>query len=116
MHETGIAAEILDLAEREAARHGECSLVSVTVRVGYLSGVVAEALQFAFDALCAGTAAAGARLHVLRVPVLARCSVCRRESTPIDSLVLWCSACGAPLDVIAGQELQVESLELREAS
>lgn len=115
MHETGIAAEILDIAEREAARRGAAGIAAVTVRVGDLSGVVAEALSFAFEALCAGTAAAGARLHVERVAVRALCPHCRRESQPGADLVLWCPDCGQPLDVIAGQELQVESLELREA-
>lgn len=116
MHETGIAAEILDIAEREAARRGARGVAAVTVRVGDLSGVVAEALEFAFEALCAGTAMAGVKLHVERIPVRARCARCGEERTAVAELVLWCPGCGAALDVVAGQELEVRSLELVEAA
>lgn len=115
MHETGIAAEILNIAKREAQRRGAAGIAAVTVRIGDLSGVSADALEFAFSALCAGTPADGARLRLERVPLLARCPSCRRDSAPAADLILWCPDCGAPLDVIAGQELLVESLELREA-
>lgn len=114
MHETGIAAEILSIAEREAARRGAAGVASVTVSVGDLSGVAPEALAFAFEALCEGAGAAGVRLTIERVPVRARCPACGRESKPETDLVLWCAECGAVLDVVAGQELRVESLELRE--
>jgi hydrogenase nickel incorporation protein HypA/HybF len=114
MHETGIAAEILNIAEREAARRGAAAVASVTVRVGDLSGVAPEALAFAFEALCEGTAAAGARLTIERVAVRALCPACGLESMPETDLVLWCAGCGAVLEVVAGQELQVESLEIRE--
>lgn len=114
MHETGIAAEILDIAEREAARLGAAGVASVTVRVGELSGVAPDALVFAFEALCAGTGAAGARLNIERVPVRARCQACGLESMPETELVLWCAGCGAVLEIVAGQELQVECLEIRE--
>lgn len=115
MHETGIAAEILDIAEREAARRGAASIASISVQVGDLSGVVAEALEFAFEALASGTPAAGARLNIQKIPVRARCPHCRSEVLPGRDLVLWCPDCGLPLDVIAGRELQVHSLELVEA-
>jgi hydrogenase nickel incorporation protein HypA/HybF len=115
MHETGIAAEILDIAGREAARRGAAGVAAITVKVGDLSGVVADALEFAFDALCSGTSAEGARLHILRVPVIARCMTCARDYQPGAELVLWCPDCGRALEVTAGQELQVESLELMEA-
>lgn len=114
MHETGIAAEILDIAKREAAQRGAAGITAVTVRVGDLAGVAPEALEFAFEALCAGTNAAGARLVIERVPMRARCRVCGRETEPEPDLVLWCAECGTPLEVLAGQELLVESLEIRE--
>jgi len=87
----------------------------VTVRIGEMSGVVAEALEFAFEALRDG-AAAEAQLEIKRIPVLARCEACRTESRPGADLVLWCAVCGRTLKVLEGEELTVESVVLEEIS
>ncbi len=113
MHETGIAAEILEIANAQAASHGKARVAEVTVRVGDMSGVVAEALEFAFEVLREG-AASRARLELKRIPVLARCGVCQVETRPGVDLVLWCEGCGRPMQVIEGEELTVESVVLED--
>jgi len=50
VHETGIAWSILETAKLEAARAG-APLATVGVHLGEMSGVVEEALRFAFEAL-----------------------------------------------------------------
>ena len=111
MHEAGIAADILEIAREQSAMLGGARVTEVTVRVGDMSGVVPEALEFAFEALREG-AAGGAKLVMKRIPVLARCESCGTESRPGADLVLWCEACGKPLKVLEGEELVVESIEL----
>lgn len=113
MHETGIAAEIIEIANAQAAAHGRTSVSEVTVRVGEMSGVVAEALEFAFEALREG-ASAQARLEMKRIAVLARCEACAVDSRPGADLVLWCGVCGRPLKVLEGEELTVESVVLED--
>jgi hydrogenase nickel incorporation protein HypA/HybF len=49
MHELSIAMSILDLAEEEAEKHGEKQITAIHVKVGELSGVVAEALSNAYE-------------------------------------------------------------------
>ena len=68
MHEAGIAAEILEIARAQAVAHGKARVAEVTVRVGDMSGVVAEALEFAFEAL-RGCPALGAVLEIGRAHV-----------------------------------------------
>ncbi|HNY40813.1 MAG TPA: hydrogenase maturation nickel metallochaperone HypA [Bryobacteraceae bacterium] len=113
MHEAGIAAEILEIAKTQAAEHGHMRVSEVAVRLGEMSGVVAEALEFAFEALRDG-AAEGARIEIKRIPVLARCEACRVESRPGADLVLWCAQCGRPMKVLEGEELTVESVVLED--
>lgn len=115
MHETGIAASILEIAEREALRYGAAAITSVCVRVGDFSNVVPEALQFSFDALKADTSAARAVLEIIRVPVKARCPVCSEEVTPEGGVILWCPRCGSPLEVLSGTELDVVSIDLEDS-
>lgn len=111
MHEAGIAAEILEIAKAQSAMLGGARVAEVTVRVGDMSGVVPEALEFAFEALREGEAS-GAVLVIKKIAVLARCEGCERETRPGADLVLWCDGCGKPLKVLEGEELMVESIEL----
>lgn len=112
MHEFGIAENILEAA-REAARANEARRVDVVrVRVGALSGVVEEALRFAFDALADGTMAAGARLEIEPAPVRCYCETCDAEfvAAPLNYV---CPACGrASSDIRGGRELNMLSFEV----
>jgi hydrogenase nickel incorporation protein HypA/HybF len=111
MHEAGIAASILGIAEREA--QGK-ALRSVHVRVGDFSGVVPDALEFAFEAMKADTLASHARLEIERVPITAWCSSCQQESQPVSNLILWCERCHSPLVIHGGQELDVAYIEVED--
>jgi hydrogenase nickel incorporation protein HypA/HybF len=68
VHETGIAWSILETAKQEAARAGT-PLTAVGVRLGEMSGVVEEALRFAFDALRAEAGVPEAALVIEPIPV-----------------------------------------------
>lgn len=111
MHEAGIAADILEIAKSQSALLGGARVTEVTVRVGDMSGVVPEALEFAFEALREDETS-GAVLVIKKIAVLAKCESCGTESRPGADLVLWCEGCGKPLKVLEGEELMVESIEL----
>jgi hydrogenase nickel incorporation protein HypA/HybF len=67
MHELSIALSLVEAVSEELVRLGErVSLRSVHVRVGPLSGVVPEALAFAFEVAANDTAIAGVRLTIER--------------------------------------------------
>jgi hydrogenase nickel incorporation protein HypA/HybF len=113
MHEVGIAAELLGLAEAEAEKRGAGRVTGVGVRVGALSGVVGEALEFAFGALREEKSeTAGARLEVEYVAVRARCVGCGVDDEPGSDLVLWCARCGGEMDIMQGRELDLMWVEL----
>jgi len=82
------------------------------LRIGALSGVVPEALQFAFDAMKENTPAAEAALDVEYVPVRFFCKTCSLEFGGADVAEL-CPKCGSPnADVRQGRELDVVSLDV----
>jgi hydrogenase nickel incorporation protein HypA/HybF len=67
MHELSIAMSLVDAVCDELPRLGAgASVRSVRIRVGPQSGVVAEALAFAFDVAVLETPLAGARLEIER--------------------------------------------------
>jgi hydrogenase nickel incorporation protein HypA/HybF len=65
MHELSIALSLIDAVCDELPRLGAgASVRAIRIRVGPRSGVVADALAFAFDVAVADTPVAGARLEI----------------------------------------------------
>ena len=115
MHELSIAEAIVAIAERHArGRGGRGRIIRVEVAVGHLRQVVPSALEFAFELVAQGTALDGAELVLEEVPAAGRCRTCGRESR-LDGFPLICPPCGsADVEVVAGEELRVESLDVEE--
>ena len=99
---------MVELCERNA---GGRRVISVTMEIGNLSGVVPDAVEFCFDACTRDTILDGARLIIELIPGRGRCR-CGAES-PISSYFDPCPSCGSfGLTVIAGEELRVRELEV----
>ncbi len=60
MHELSIMQSALSLALDQARQAGAARVHTIRLRIGALSGVVPDALEFAFEALTPGTMAEGA--------------------------------------------------------
>ncbi len=115
MHELSIAINIVEIACEEAARQKGARVEAVHLQVGALSGVVKDALLFAWDMACAGTPIAGSRLEIEEVPVAIRCPACGAEHTLGEEVDLRCPDCGGTAtEVLRGQELQVTALEVED--
>lgn len=113
MHELAVAAEILELARREALAAGARRVLCVRLRVGVASCLSPDSLAFGFEALARGTEAEGCRLEVERPPATFRCPACNHvgELPSLDDL--GCPACGGhPVTLTGGRELSVLSLEV----
>jgi len=112
MHEFSLMQSTLDLAIDHASRHGAERIERITMRIGDLSGVVADALQFAFEVLREGTMAADAALEIERVPVRCHCASCDSFFEP-DGFVYTCPTCGAASrDIRTGREMELASIEV----
>jgi hydrogenase nickel incorporation protein HypA/HybF len=111
VHELSLADAVVTIA-RDHARGRR--VTGVDVRIGRLRQVVPEALEFAFELVAAGTEVEGAELRVEHVPVRVRCARCDAESEAPE-FPLACAECmSIDVEVVAGDELLVESLELEE--
>jgi hydrogenase nickel incorporation protein HypA/HybF len=112
MHELAIAESVV----RIACRHADGRPVArVELKVGHLRQVVAAALEFSFDLVAKGTPVEGAELVLEHVPAAGTCRRCGSESE-LDGFPLACAGCGSlDLELVRGEELLVEALELEEA-
>ena len=113
MHEAGIAAGMLELAERAAAERGPATQVrTVRVRVGEFAGVAVEALEFAFESLRPHTRCANAVLEIERVPLLGLCVNCGWTGRPAEPYCLVCPHCERPAQILSGRELDLAYIDI----
>jgi hydrogenase nickel incorporation protein HypA/HybF len=113
MHELSIAMAILEEVGDVAARQRIARVRGVRLRIGELSSVVNDALNFAWELAAEGTVAAGSRLEIERVAVQVRCPTCRDTRSPLAANHLVCSTCGTPApEIMQGRELLVVGMEV----
>jgi hydrogenase nickel incorporation protein HypA/HybF len=112
MHEISIAISIVEIAEANARKQGARSIQLVKLRLGEFTTIVKEALEFAFEIARQDTMASRATLDIEIVPMMVRCSLCGVIPNPVRDIILSCSQCGLPLEIIAGEEIQLEYIEV----
>ena len=112
MHELSVATAIVERAGELARAQGTDTVGEVRVRVGELSGVVPDALDFAFEVARQGTALDGARLVVEHVTAQAYCGPCG-ETFPVGMPpFFWCPRCDRPSQELRrGRELEIVAVE-----
>jgi hydrogenase nickel incorporation protein HypA/HybF len=112
MHEVGIMQEGVRMAVETARARQAGRITRLTLRVGAMSGVVPEALQFAFEMVSLGTIAEGAALDILTVPAACWCAACAEEFQCEDFLN-ECPRCHALSgELRRGRELDLASVEV----
>jgi len=107
MHELGITRNIVAIV----AEHAKGQKVArVRLDVGLLSGVMSEALRFAFDVAAAGSCLEGAELEIREIAGRARCRTCGAEfDTP--QLFTPCTCGSRQTARICGEELSIREYE-----
>jgi hydrogenase nickel incorporation protein HypA/HybF len=109
VHELAIADAIVQIAAAHARGR---RVARVELRVGHLRQVVPSALEFSFELAAQGTPVEGAELALETVPARVACARCGSHSEP-ESFPLACGRCGSlEVEVVAGEELVVDALEL----
>lgn len=94
MHELSICRGIIDVARTALAEQAVPGArpSTVTVRIGRLTGIVADSVRYYFDLLTLDTPLAGATLLIDEVPIRGRCADCEARFE-IDTLAFTCPAC-----------------------
>lgn len=116
MHELSIAHSLVSTVV-DAIPVDAGTVREVRVSIGAMSGVVPQALEFAYDVAAAGTPLEDAALHIERIPVTFKCVPCDTVvEVPGEGLVLRCPTCQElSAELITGRELQVVSVTFDEA-
>ena len=110
MHELSITSNIVAIVGEAAAGR---RVSRVTLDIGRLSGVMAEAIEFCFPIVAEGTALDGAALAINLIDGRARCRECTAEFFA-DTLFTPCPCGSRHTTRLAGEELSVKTMELEE--
>ena len=112
MHELGIAASILESVEKEATRHPGEHISKVGVKIGELSGVDGDALQFGFEVLVKDSNLEPLALELEFIPRKQRCPKCEYEFRMTD-FDPRCPLCGEfATECVSGEELDIAYMEV----
>ena len=115
MHEVSIAQGILGIITANAQKHGFRRVNSVSLRIGRASGVVIDALRFAFEIVRKDTIADNADLLIEEVPLGGVCLDCKNNFTTERDYILECPLCGSvSFKITQGRELEIIELDVEE--
>ncbi len=113
MHELSIASNLVQTVTDALADSPSVRILRVRLRVGVLSSVEPESLQFCYDIVTRGTRLEGADLEIITVPLAIRCPACQLDVDLPKHTDLRCPRCGQPSGaIVRGKELEVESIEV----
>lgn len=112
MHELSVTQGMLDIALEKAKEAQASRITGINLVIGEMSSIVDDSVQFYFDFLSRDSIASGATLSFTRIPIQVRCRNCGLSFTPDKSL--WsCPQCSEwDVEVIAGREFYIDSIEV----
>jgi hydrogenase nickel incorporation protein HypA/HybF len=114
MHELGIAQNILEIVQQSVTKEQEPAVRGIRVRIGALSGIVPDSLEFCFQAIISETPLHRASLAIEQMPIIFQCKKCAYRFK-VNDLEYLCQACKSPdLEVLSGKELDIVEIELEE--
>jgi hydrogenase nickel incorporation protein HypA/HybF len=114
MHEFSLASEVISLVQREAEIRNALCVNGITIEVGSLSGVEADAFESALKLLAEDSILGKAVLNVQKVNGIGFCKACSLEfemKQRMDS----CPVCHSfPSEINGGNEFRVISMSIEE--
>lgn len=114
MHEYSIVAGVMDTVIPLAQKAGATRISCVRLRVGVMTEVVKDSLDFMWDVVCdeRGDITRGARLEVEFIEPRSTCMVCGEEFDH-DRLHVRCPKCGSASTLLMqGRELEIASFDI----
>ena len=110
MHEFSLADEVIKLAQYEAEKSGALSVREITIEVGSISGVDADAFESAIELLAEGSILENSRLNIVRISGKGICLACNREFE-MNQRMDTCPVCRSfPSEIRGGRQFRIVSL------
>lgn len=113
MHELSIAQEIINIV-KSSLPENYSRVKSVKLKVGKLSGILIDSLEFCFESIVTQTELDGAKLEVEEIPITIKCIDCNAESI-LDEPIFQCPKCQSfNVQLVTGKELSISEIEIED--
>ena len=113
MHELSIAQNVIEIVSEQCLKSGHSVVEAVNLRIGRASGIMADALIFAFDAIKADSIARNAALNIEEVPVSGLCNDCGSSFVVEEEYILNCPSCNSTsFRITTGREMDIIDMEV----
>lgn len=113
MHELPITESIIRIAVEEAERHNVTRINEIRLKIGELSGLVPECIQYYFDIASKGTKAEGALIKIDKMSIKMKCSSCGFSGAAEEFIDSRCPECRSDnMKMIGGNEFYIDSMEV----
>ncbi|MDE3202371.1 MAG: hydrogenase maturation nickel metallochaperone HypA [Acidobacteriota bacterium] len=115
MHELSIVQSVVETVLDWLRAQPPLRVKAVNLRVGALSAVVEDALQFGWEIAAKDTQLEGSTLVVHEVNIVLYCMQCQKPEEVEGTQFFRCPNCGTPSnDLRQGREIEIESLEIED--
>ena len=113
MHEMSYVVRFAEKAIQAAEEKNASTVISISLSVGEMTGVLPEYLHRYYPKVTKGTILEGSALKTTMVPVTTECSGCKKTYNPTRENKYLCPYCGDGAGrVIAGREVVLENVEI----
>lgn len=113
MHEASIALSVLNTVTEECLSRGFSTIESIRLRIGKGSGILPDALIFAFDIAKGDSIAKEAQLHIELIPLGGECHQCGTTFEVEERFVISCPRCqGSDFAIKQGYEMNIVDMEV----
>ncbi len=114
MHELAIAESIVKFVLEEAEKRHFPKIISINVRIGILTEIVPDSLQFGFETITKESPLQGANLNIVSVPIKAVCLECKNEFEVVDFLFVCPKCSSGNIKVLQGNEIEITGIEIED--
>jgi hydrogenase nickel incorporation protein HypA/HybF len=115
MHELPVTESIVRIAVEEAEKHNVKRINNIKLKVGELSGLVSECIQYYFDIISKGTKAEGAKLIIDKISITMKCCNCNFSGDTKEFINNKCPSCESlEMKMSGGHEFYMDSMEVDE--
>ncbi len=112
MHELSVTQSIIKICCEEAVKHKASKVKEIRIKVGELSGLIPDCIQYYFDIASKGTEVEGALIKIDKIPITIKCNECNYEGVLKDKNYS-CPVCNSyNLKILKGNEFLIDSLEV----
>lgn len=115
MHELSIAEAIIESTLKETSKYDGGRVEEVGIRVGSLSGVMPDALEFAYEIAVKDTPLKGSLIKMEIVPASGTCSDCGTPCS-FEMTPFICPSCGSSnIELKGGYELDISYIRIEDS-